>query len=203
MKGAVLADTMLANRQPQQGDDLRSRIAYVERKAKLANARHLAATLMTMSRGQLHTAQDFAPELHRVQQEIQAVAVRISDAKAKNKQYALAARCLTTCQTYKGVWQEYLSTGTLLKPLYSKRHSKELTAYKSALEMLERMEVRPDVDPVKVQALIQDREKQIENDTKHLAELKQSESELMAQRQTVERLQKDTEKEADTYESRI
>lgn len=193
MKGAVLTDTMLTNRQPRQGDDLRSRIAYVERKAKLANARHLAATLMTMSRGQLHTAQDFAPELHRVQQEIQAVAVRISDAKAKNKQYALAARCLTTCQTYKGVWQEYLSTGTLLKPLYSKRHSKELTAYKSALEMLERMEVRPDVDPVKVQALIQDREKQIENDTKHLAELKQTESELMAQRQTVERLQKDTE----------
>lgn len=203
MKGAVLTDTMLTNRQPRQGDDLRSRIAYVERKAKLANARHLAATLMTMSRGQLHTAQDFAPELHRVQQEIQAVAVRISDTKAKNKQYALAARCLTTCQTYKGVWQEYLSTGALLKPLYSKRHSKELTAYKSALEMLERMEVRPDVDPVKVQALIQDREKQIENDTKHLAELKQTESELMAQRQTVERLQKDTEKEADTYESRI
>ena len=203
MKGAVLTDTMLTNRQPRQGDDLRSRIAYVERKAKLANARHLAATLMTMSRGQLHTAQDFAPELHRVQQEIQAVSVRISDTKAKNKQYALAARCLTTCQTYKNVWQEYLSTGALLKPLYSKRHSKELTAYKSALEMLERMEVRPDVDPVKVQALIQDREKQIENDTKHLAELKQTESELMAQRQTVERLQKDTEKEADTYESRI
>ena len=69
--------------------------------------------------------------------------------------------------------------------------------------MLERMEVRPDVDPVKVQALIQDREKQLENDTKHLTELKQTESELMAQRQTVERLQKDTEKEADTYESRI
>ena len=203
MKGAVLTDAMLTNRQPCQGDDLRSRIAYVERKAKLANARHLAATLMTMSRGQLHTAQDFAPELHRVQQEIQAVAVRISDTKAKNKQYALAARCLTTCQTYKNVWQEYLSTGALLKPLYSKRHSKELTAYKSALEMLERMEVRPDVDPVKVQALIQDREKQIESDTKHLAELKQTESELMAQRQTVERLQKDTEKEADTYESRI
>ena len=203
MKGAALADTMLANRQPQQGDDLRSRIAYVERKAKLANARHLAATLMTMSRGQLHTAQDFAPELHRVQQEIQAVAVRISDTKAKNKQYALAARCLTTCQTYKSVWQEYLSTGTLLKPLYGKRHSKELTAYKSALEMLERMEVRPDVDPVKVQALIQDREKQLESDTMHLTELKQTESELMAQRQTVERLQKDTEKEADTYESRI
>lgn len=203
MKGAALADTMLANRQPQQGDDLRSRIAYVERKAKLANAQHLAATLMTMSQGQLHTAKDFAPELHRVQQEIQAVAVRISDTKAKNKQYALAARCLTTCQTYKGVWQEYLSTGALLKPLYSKRHSKELAAYKSALEMLERMEVRPDVDPAKVQALIQDREKQIENDTKHLAELKQTESELMAQRQTVERLQKDTEKEADTYESRI
>lgn len=203
MKGAVLTDTMLTNRQPRQGDDLRSRIAYVERKAKLANARHLAATLMTMSRGQLHTAQDFAPELHRVQQEIQAVAVRISDTKAKNKQYALAARCLTTCQTYKGVWQEYLSTGTLLKPLYSKRHSKELTAYKSALEMLERMEVRPDVDPVKVQALIQDRERQLESDTKHLTELKQTESKLMAQRQTVERLQKDTEKEADTYESRI
>lgn len=203
MKGAVLADTMLTNRQPRQGDDLRSRIAYVERKAKLANARHLAATLMTMSRGQLHTAQDFAPELHRVQQEIQAVAVRISDTKAKNKQYALAARCLTTCQTYKSVWQEYLSTGTLLKPLYGKLHSKELTAYKSALEMLERMEVRPDVDPVKVQALIQDREKQLENDTKHLTELKQTESELMAQRQTVERLQKDTEKEADTYESRV
>lgn len=203
MKGAVLTDTMLTNRQPRQGDDLRSRIAYVERKAKLANARHLAATLMTMSRGQLHTAQDFAPELHRVQQEIQAVAVRISDTKAKNKQYALAARCLTTCQTYKSVWQEYLSTGTLLKPLYGKLHSKELTAYKSALEMLERMEVRPDVDPVKVQALIQDREKQLENDTKHLTELKQTESELMAQRQTVERLQKDTEKEADTYESRI
>lgn len=203
MKGAVLTDTMLTNRQPRQGDDLRSRIAYVERKAKLANARHLAATLMTMSRGQLHTAQDFAPELHRVQQEIQAVAVRISDTKAKNKQYALAARCLTTCQTYKSVWQEYLSTGTLLKPLYGKRHSKELTAYKSALEMLERMEVRPDVDPVKVQALIQDRERQLESDTKHLTELKQTESELMAQRQTVERLQKDTEKEADTYESRI
>lgn len=203
MKGAVLTDTMLTNRQPRQGDDLRSRIAYVERKAKLANARHLAATLMTMSRGQLHTAQDFAPELHRVQQEIQAVAVRIGDTKAKNKQYALAARCLTTCQTYKSVWQEYLSTGTLLKPLYGKLHSKELTAYKSALEMLERMEVRPDVDPVKVQALIQDREKQLENDTKHLTELKQTESELMAQRQTVERLQKDTEKEADTYESRI
>ena len=203
MKGAVLTDTMLTNRQPRQGDDLRSRIAYVERKAKLANARHLAATLMTMSRGQLHTAQDFAPELHRVQQEIQAVAVRINDTKAKNKQYALAARCLTTCQTYKSVWQEYLSTGTLLKPLYGKLHSKELTAYKSALEMLERMEVRPDVDPVKVQALIQDREKQLENDTKHLTELKQTESELMAQRQTVERLQKDTEKEADTYESRI
>lgn len=203
MKGTALTDTMLANRQPQQGDDLRSRIAYVERKAKLANARHLAATLMTMSRGQLHTAKDFAPELHRVQQEIQTVAVRISDTKAKNKQYALAARCLTTCQTYKGVWQEYLSTGALLKPLYSKRHSKELAAYKSALEMLERMEVRPDVDPAKVQNLIQDREKQIENDTKHLAELKQTESELMAQRQTVERLQKDTEKEADTYESRI
>lgn len=203
MKGAVLTDTMLTNRQPRQGDDLRSRIAYVERKAKLANARHLAATLMTMSRGQLHTAQDFAPELHRVQQEIQAVAVQISDTKAKNKQYALAARCLTICQTYKSVWQEYLSTGTLLKPLYGKRHSKELTAYKSALEMLERMEVRPDVDPVKVQALIQDREKQLESDTKHLTELKQTESELMAQRQTVERLQKDTEKEADTYESRI
>ena len=203
MKGSVLIDTVLTNRQPRQGDDLRSRIAYVERKAKLANARHLAATLMTMSRGQLHTAQDFAPELHRVQQEIQAVAVRISDTKAKNKQYALAARCLTTCQTYKSVWQEYLSTGTLLKPLYGKRHSKELTAYKSALEMLERMEVRPDVDPVKVQALIQDREKQLESDTKHLTELKQTESELMAQRQTVERLQKNTEKEADTYESRI
>ena len=203
MKGSVLTDTVLTNRQPRHGDDLRSRIAYVERKAKLANARHLAATLMTMSRGQLHTAKDFAPELHRVQQEIQAVAVRISDTKAKNKQYALAARCLTTCQTYKSVWQEYLSTGALLKPLYGKRHSKELTAYKSALEMLERMEVRPDVDPVKVQALIQDREKQLESDTMHLTELKQTESELMAQRQTVERLQKDTEKEADTYESRI
>ena len=63
IKGALLADTVAGYQAPQQGDSLRHRIAYVERKATLANVRHLAATLNTMSRGNMHTAADFAPAL--------------------------------------------------------------------------------------------------------------------------------------------
>ena len=194
IKGALLADTVNAYQAPQQGDSLRHRIAYVERKATLANVRHLAATLNTMSRGNMHTAADFAPALKRIQKEMQSIAARISETKQKNKQYAIAARCLTTCQAYKATWQKYLSTPGPMKALYKSRHKSEIEVYSLAVEQLERMDVRPDVEPAKVQQLIQDRERQIELDTKRFDELKKEEADLLNQQRTVQELQSKKER---------
>lgn len=189
MKGSQLVDTITACQQPQQGDSLRRRIAYVERKAALASVHHLAATLNTMGQGRINTAQDFAPALRKIQREIQCTAERISDMKQKMRQYALAARHLSTCQAYKEIWRQYLTTPGPLKPLFKRKHKRELDAYCTAVEWLDKMDVRPDVDPNKVQQLIQDRERQIELDSKRIADLKREEAELLSQQRTAQELQ--------------
>lgn len=199
-KGASLADMLNRYGAPQQGDSLQRRIAYIERKATLANVRHLAATLNTMSRGNMRTAADFAPELRKIRKEIQDISAKISDTRQKNKQYALAARLLTTCRSYNSIWQNYLSTPRPLKAAYSSRHKAALDVYRMSIEQLERMSVHPDVDPDKVQHLIKDREKQIETDLQRLEALKKEEAELLAQQQTVQQLQKKNERNA-TYEN--
>lgn len=189
IKGTQLIDALYSFQQPQPDDSLTRRIAYVERKATLANVHHLAATLNTMSQGNMHTAKDFVPELRKIQKEIQAVSTRINETKQKNKEYALAARHLNTCQTYKGIWQKYASAPAPMRAIYKVKHKSELDAYRAAVEQLERMDVRPDVDPAKVQNLVQDRERQIKLDSQRLDDLKHKEADLLAQQRTVMELQ--------------
>lgn len=189
-KGMMLAEAISTHQKPQQGDSLRHRIAYVERKATLANARHLADTLNTMSRDGLHTADDFIPVLRETQKEMRRLTAKISECKQKNEQYALAARCLMTCRTYKPIWQQYLVTAKPLKAYYAKKHRMELDAYRVAAEQLENMDVHLEVEPDKVQQLIKDRERQMDLDKKRLTELQEKERTLLAEQCTVAAIQK-------------
>ena len=194
MKGKQLISD-IASTEPSETlhpeDSLRQRIAYVERKAALANVKHLAATLNTMNRSRMSTAKDFIPQLKKIQQEMQHIAARISDTKEKNKQYALAVRHLETCHTYKETWLKFQRTPGPLKPLFKNKYKANLDAYRIAAEQLSQMGVQLDVDPEKVTQLIKDRERQIDLDSTRLNDLKQQEKELLAQQSTVATLQHD------------
>ena len=76
-----------------------------------------------------------------------------------------------------------------MRAIYKVKHKSELDAYRAAVEQLERMDVRPDVDPAKVQNLVQDRERQIKLDSQRLDDLKHKEADLLAQQRTVMELQ--------------
>ena len=122
---------------------------------------------------------------------MQHIAARISDTKAKNKQYALAARHLETCRTYKETWLKFQRTPGPLKPLFKNKHKSNLDAYRIAADQLSQMDVQLDVDPEKVLQLIKDRERQIDLDSARLNDLKLQEKELLAQQSTVATLQHD------------
>ena len=190
MKGTDLAAALGRPIQTvDSGNSLRQRIAYVERKAQIVNAKHLAQTFQNMAHGGYKTADDFAPQLRGIQKEQQAVHAQISELEQKNRQYAVAARNLQTCATYGSLQTEYLQKNAVTKRLFFAKHKDALQAYQKASEQLESMGIHQTVEPEKVCNLIKATEQQIHQLQEQLATLREQEHEVLSQQRTVQEIQ--------------
>lgn len=182
---------------------LQQRIAYVERKAQLVNADHLARTLLRMSHDNLRTSSEFSRPRNQAELAIQAATAELKDLTQKCEQYAIAARCLQTCQTMEPIWKEYLTQTGSAQRKYVRQHHGDIDAYKLACDTLEKLGVHTDVDPNKVLNLIADRHKQIDDMQAHLKELQAQEKELCEMQKTVKEIQNQNNKENHHHESQI
>lgn len=198
IKGQNFIDLLSKSGEVSVDGSLHLRIMYVTRKASLANTRRLADTLLHMSRSQMHTAKDFVPQLRTLRKERDEVTAQLQLEKTNKEHYAIAAKCLTLCQTHKGLWQQYMSTPAIFKKIFWAKHKELLKAYQVAIQQLENYDVRPDVDPDKVLSLIRDRERCIADLEKRLASLTEQERNLVAQQETVANIQARNQQHIDT-----
>lgn len=204
IKGAALAAALGKPLQAVVGGaSLRQRIAYLERKAALANVEHLSKTLLQMGRQDMRSAEDFAPMITAAQTKIRNLSLELTALKEKNRQYALAARALQTVQQYGANWKAYLHLPAFAKQIYYKKNREILESYKNSVAALEKLGVRPEVDPQKVVNLIADREEKAKEIMEQLAAAKESEKNMLAMQATVDQLQgkKMTKEKQKQYES--
>lgn len=194
MKGTDLAAALGRPIQTvDSGSSLHQRIAYVERKAQIVNAKHLAHTFQQMAHSGYKTAADFAPQLRAIHKEQQAIHAQIAELEQKYKQYAVAARNLQTCNTYGDLQKQYVQKNAITKRLFYAQHRAELQAYQKAAEQLESMGIHQTVEPAKVRNLIKATEQQSHQLQEQLKVLHEQETEMLEQQRTVQEIQEQNE----------
>lgn len=149
-------------------DSLARRVANVERRAGIANAKELGKILSGMADNGLHSAADFDKQISAYRREETKLRNGIAELRSKSKTYAATAHNLQVCHTYKSVWLEYASQPLSKKGAFYKQNEEALQAYSRAASQLDKIGVSQLVEPEKAQQLVSEIERQI---TRLVAEL--------------------------------
>lgn len=149
-------------------DSLARRVANVERRAGIANAKELGKILSGMADNGLHSAADFDKQISAYRREETKLRNEIAELRSKSKTYAATAHNLQVCHTYKSVWLEYASQPLSKKGAFYKQNEAALQAYSRAASQLDKIGVSQLVEPEKAQQLVSEIERQI---TRLVAEL--------------------------------
>lgn len=168
---------------------LKQKIHFAERQIGLDRAKHLAYTLNQMSRYELHTAADFDLQIHFLDQKSAQIRTQITELKEKNKNYALAARCLQTYQKLLPTWQNLQYVPFFMRKRYTNDHKAELDAFHQAEAALKRLGVSETVDPEKVTNLVQHQLQQIEHLQEKLQSIKTEQQDLTRAQMEVQQIQ--------------
>lgn len=152
----------VAIKQTSDGSSLSRRIAAVERRMGIENAKHLGAMLLGMANQNLYTGGDYDTVIRNLRKNQIDLASEIAEMQEKKKGFATAAKNLQLCKTYRSVWLEYTGLPLNQKTEFYATHSQELQAYHSAAAKLEKEGVDQSVEPEKVIALAEGVEQRIE-----------------------------------------
>lgn len=169
ISGAELAQSLGGVVQvDSSSDSLARRVANVERRAGIANAKELGKILSGMADNGLHSAADFDKQISAYRREETKLRKEIAELRSKSKTYAATAHNLQVCHTYKSVWLEYASQPLSKKGAFYKQNEAALQAYSRAASQLDKIGVSQLVEPEKAQQLVSEIERQI---TRLVAEL--------------------------------
>lgn len=179
----------VAIKQTSEGSSLSRRIAAVERRMGIENAKHLGAMLLGMTDQNLYTAGDYDTVIRNLRKNQIDLASKIAEMQEKKKGFAAAAKNLQLCKTYRSVWLEYTRLPLNQKTEFYATHSQELQAYHSAAAKLEKEGVDQSVEPEKVIALAEGVEQRIEELKAQMEEASKQEEKIVEEQQTVVQIQ--------------
>lgn len=175
----------VAIKQTSEGSSLSRRIAAVERRMGIENAKNLGEMLLGMADQNLYTAGDYDTVIRNLRKNQIDLASQIAEMQEKIKGFATAAKNLQLCKTYRSVWLEYTGLPLNQKAQFYAAHSQELQAYHSAAAKLEREGVDQSVEPEKVIVLAEGVEQRIEELKAQMEKVDKQEEKIAQEQQTV------------------
>lgn len=170
---------------------LKRKIAAVERRAGIENAKFLGKMLQGMTDSRIHTTGDYDKVIHNLGKTQIGLTNELAEVKQKRTTYAAAAKHLQICKTYKPVWMEYAA-----KPLNQKmecfnQHSTELQAYSKAAAYLEKEGIDQSVEIDKVNVLAQEMGHRMDELVEQLRDVNLQEQKVRQERQTLAEIRSD------------
>ena len=192
IQGMHLSESLGTSINPtSESPNLKRRIAAVERRAGIENARFLGKMLQGMADNQIRTAGDYDKVIYDLGKKQIGLTNEIAAMKQKRTAYAAAAKHLQICRTYKSVWMEYVAKPLNQKTEYFNQHSMELQAYRTAAAKLEKEGIDQSVEIDKVNNLAQSLERKINDLDKQLRESNLQEQAYRQERKTLTTIQED------------
>lgn len=170
-------------------DSLVRRVANVERRAGIANAKELGKILSGMADSGLHSAADFDKQINTYHRKEMDLRNRIADLHSKNKTYAAVAHSLQVCKTYKSVWMAYASQPQPLKETYYKQNEAVLQTYSRAASQLDKTGISLGTEPEKVRQLVTETESRIADLIAELEKVRKSNRAIQEDKEKVEQIQ--------------
>lgn len=190
ISGADLAQTLGGMIQVGASEsNLARRVANVERRAGIVNAKELGKLLGNMADNGLHSAADFDKQINAYRRKEMKLYNEIADLRAKNKAYAAAAHSLQVCHTYKSVWMEYASKPLTQKDTFYKQNEASLQTYSRAASQLDKMGISQLVEPEKIQRLVSETENRITELVTELEKIQKADKTMHEDKEKVKRIQ--------------
>ena len=170
---------------------LKRKIAAVERRAGIENAKFLGKMLQGMTDSRIHTTGDYDKVIHNLGKTQIGLTNELAEVKQKRTTYAAAAKHLQICKTYKPVWMEYAAKPLNQKMEYFNQHSTELQAYRNAAAYLEKEGIDQSVEIDKVNVLAQEMGHRMHELVEQLRGVNLQEQKVRQERQTLAEIQSD------------
>lgn len=168
---------------------LARRVANVERRAGIANAKELGKILGGMADNGLHSAADFDKQISAYQREEMKLRNEIAELRSKSKTYAATAHNLQACRTYKSVWLEYASKPLAQKDTFYKQNETALQTYSRAASQLDGMGISQLVEPEKIQRLVSETENRITELVAELEKVQNADNGMQEDKERVKQIQ--------------
>lgn len=170
---------------------LKRKIAAVERRAGIENAKFLGKMLQGMADSRIHTTGDYDKVIHDLGKTRIGLTNELAEVKQKRTTYAAAAKHLQICRTYKSVWMEYAAKPLNQKMEYFNQHSTELQAYRNAAAYLEKESIDQSVEIDKVNVLAQEMGHRMHELVEQLRDVNLQEQKVRQERQTLAEIRSD------------
>lgn len=170
---------------------LKRKIAAVERRAGIENAKFLGKMLQGMIDSRIHTTGDHDKVIHNLGKTQIGLTNELAEVKQKRTIYAAAAKHLQICKTYKPVWMEYAAKPLNQKMEYFNQHSTELQAYRNAAAYLEKEGIDQSVEIDKVNVLAQEMGHRMDELVEQLRDVNLQEQKVRQERQTLAEIRSD------------
>ena len=190
ISGADLAQSLGGVMQvDSSADSLARRVANVERRAGIANAKELGKILSGMADNRLHSAADFDKQISAYRREEKKLRNEIAELRSKSKTYAATAHNLQVCHTYKSVWLEYASKPLAQKDTFYKQNEAALQTYSRAASQLDKIGISLGTEPEKVRQLVTETEYRIADLIAELENVRKSNRAIQEDKEKVEQIQ--------------
>ena len=190
ISGADLAQSLGGVMQvDSSADSLARRVANVERRAGIANAKELGKILSGMADNGLHSAADFDKQISTYRREEMKLRNEIAELRSKSKTYAATAHNLQVCRTYKSVWLEYASKPLAQKDTFYKQNEAALQTYCGAASQLDKMGISLGTEPEKVRQLVTETESRIADLIAEVEKVHKTNQAIQEDKEKVEQIQ--------------
>ena len=170
---------------------LKRKIAAVERRAGIENAKFLGKMLQGMTDSRIYTTGDYDKVIHNLGKTQIGLTNELAEVKQMRTTYAAAAKHLQICKTYKPVWMEYAAKTLNQKMEYFNQHSTELQAYRNAAAYLEKEGIDQSVEIDKVNVLAQEMGHRMDELVEQLRDVNLQEQKVRQEQQTLAEIQSD------------
>lgn len=192
IQGDLLSEFLGSSINPiTESTGLKRKIAAVERRAGIENAKFLGKMLQGMTDSRIHTTGDYDKVIHNLGKTQIGLTNELAEVKQKRTTYAAAAKHLQICKTYKPVWMEYAAKPLNQKMEYFNQHSTELQAYRNAAAYLEKEGIDQSVEIDKVNVLAQEMGHRMDELVEQLRDVNLQEQKVRQERQTLAEIQSD------------
>ena len=164
---------------------LSRRIAAVERRMGIENAKNLGKVLLGMTSENMYTAADYDKAILSLGKKQIDLTNKISAMQEKRKEVAAVTKSLQICKTYKSVWMQYVELPMSQKSAFYSGHRTELQAYSSAAKNLKKEGIDQSVDLDKAIGFTEQLERKIEETKEQLRETNSEEKKAQQERKKV------------------